>query len=109
MSYEYRLVFSDDFMARNVINVMKSSAAYISVNGECIYLREARAGREVSYDVSIMQENSYSIWMEICFPSPMLYQLLKTAINNGQYKCLEDGDEDDEVPLYKAFRLKHAP
>uniref|UniRef100_A0A7C1WTM6 Uncharacterized protein n=1 Tax=Pseudomonas graminis TaxID=158627 RepID=A0A7C1WTM6_9PSED len=109
MSYEFRLVFADSLSARNVLELVKSSTAYIGATGECVYLKELSVKSEAAYDARLTLEESNSLWLEVGFRSPSLYELLRTAVGNKQHRCLEDGDQDNEVPLYKAFRLKHPP
>lgn len=109
MSYEFRLVFADSLSARNVLESVKSSTAYIGAAGECIYLKELSVKSEAPYDVRLILEGPNSLWLEVGFRSPNLYELLRAAVGTKQYRCLEGGDQDDEVPLHKAFRLKHPP
>lgn len=109
MSYEFRLVFEDSFSARNVLDSVKTSTACIGAAGECICLKELSVNSEAAYDVRLTLEDSNSLWLEVGFRSPNLYELLKAAIDTKQYRCLEGGEQDDEVPLHKAFRLKHPP
>lgn len=62
---------------------------------------------EAAYDARLTLEDSNSLWLEVGFRSPSLYELLRAAVGTKQCRCLEGGEQDDEVPLYKAFRLKH--
>jgi hypothetical protein len=109
MSYEFRLVFADSHSARNVLDLVKSSAAYIGAAGECVYLKELSVKSEATYDVRITLEDSNSLWIEVGFRSPCLYEVLRAAVGTKEYRCLEGGEQDDEVPLHKAFRLKQLP
>lgn len=109
MSYEYRLVFVDNLSAQDVIDFVRSSGFYIRGCGDFIYLKEPSVKSEAPYDIRIIQEGNNSIWLEVGFRSPGLYGLLRSAIGDHQYVCLEDGDPNYEVPLYEAFRLKQIP
>lgn len=57
----------------------------------------------------MVKEGGNSVWLEVGFRSPGLYHLLKGAIADTTYACLDDEDPDDKVPLYEAFRLKQDP
>lgn len=109
MSYEYRLVFADELSAERVIDKVKSDASHVGSRGKFIYLKEPSVESAATYDVRMVKEGGNSIWLEVGFRSPGLYHLLKGAIADTPCACLDDGDPDDEVPLYEAFRLKQDP
>ncbi len=109
MSYEFRLVFENSLSARHVLDSVKTSTACIGAAGESIYLKELSVKSEATYDVRLTLEDSNSLWLEVGFRSPNLYELLRAAVGTKQYRCLEGGEQDDEVSLHKVFRLKHPP
>ena len=108
MSYEYRLVLADERVCQHVIHFVKSSACYVEQQDGSIHVKDWSVNNGAAYDARVFQEDDCALWLEVNLRSPVLYELLKAAIGDELYKCLEDGDLDNEVSLHDALGLKGA-
>ena len=108
MSHEYRLVLADEEACRHVIEIVKSSAFCVEYNGGSVYLKDWGITNGAPYEVRVIQEDGCSLWLQVNIRSQVFYDLLKAALGDEPYRCLEDGDLDDEVSLHDALGLKGA-
>lgn len=106
MSYEYRLVFVDSTSAQHVMDVLKASAACSKAQGPEVCLKDRDLKTLADYDVRLTKEDEKSLWLEVNFRSSDLYRLLQEALSGRPVRCFEDGDQDDEVTLQEALRIK---
>ncbi|MGJ7535944.1 MULTISPECIES: hypothetical protein [unclassified Variovorax] len=106
MSYEYRLVFDDEFLMQRVIDSLKSSDAYIKSQEQEICLKDRLLQSAAEYDARLILESNFSMWLEVNFRSMKLYDLVRNALHGEAVRCYEDGDLDCEVSLKGAFRIK---
>ncbi|SIO72264.1 hypothetical protein SAMN05444172_8654 [Burkholderia sp. GAS332] len=106
MSYEYRLVFVDTSSAQQVMDVLKASAACVKAQGREVCLKDRDLKALSDYDIRLTKEDEKSLWLEVNFRSPDLYRLLQEALDGRSVRCFEDGDQDDEVTLEEALRIK---
>ncbi|VVP99300.1 hypothetical protein PS925_02143 [Pseudomonas fluorescens] len=105
MSYEYKLLFDDSFIAQHLIDVVKTSSACVRAEEGDLYLKDYSLNSSGAYDARLINGSDGSLWLQVNFQSAELYALLKTALNGRNFRCLEDGDEDEEVGLNEAFRV----
>ncbi|WP_071769659.1 hypothetical protein [Burkholderia ubonensis] len=106
MSYEYRLVFDDAASAQHVMDSLKSSDACVKVQALEVCLKDRELQTLAEYDARLTQEDDRSIWLEVNFRSPNLYNLVRGALSGRIVRCFEDGDWGDEVTLKQAIRIK---
>jgi hypothetical protein len=106
MSYEYRLVFDDGASAQDALDALRSSDACVKSHEQDVCLKDRELSTLAEYDVRLTRENEQLLWLEINFRSLNLYHLVQEALNGRVFRCLEDGDSDDEVTLKEAFRIK---
>ncbi|MBX8514912.1 hypothetical protein K5D69_09415 [Pseudomonas cichorii] len=106
MSYEYRLVFDDATTAQHVIGVVEASSACIRAESGDVYLKDKFLNSRAEYDARLTYEGKTSLWLQVNFKSMDLYALVQKALSGRHFRCLEDGDEGDEVELNEAFRIK---
>ena len=104
MSYEYKLVFNDNFTALNVINEIAASLACVRANNGDLYLKDHTLDSKGAYDIRLSQTDQSFLWLQVNFSSAQLYALLQNALSGKSFKCLEDGDDD--VGLDEALRIK---
>ncbi len=105
MSYEYKLIFHDSSTAQHVIDVVKASSACVRAEVGDLYLKDLSLNSSRAYDTRLIYGDDKSLWLQVNFQSAELYALLKTALNGRNFRCLEDGDEDEEVGLNEVFRV----
>lgn len=105
MSYEYKLVFDDIFTAQHVIDVVKASSAFVWAEDGELYLKHHSLNSSSAYDARLIYVDDGSLWLQVNFQSAELYALFKTALKGRNFRCLEDGGENEEVGLNEAFRV----
>ncbi|BBP69566.1 hypothetical protein PHLH6_15700 [Pseudomonas sp. Seg1] len=106
MSYEYKLVFDDNFTAQHVMNEIKTSQACVLVKHGDIYLKDHALISNGGYHARLTQTDQSSLWLQINFQSVKLCGLLHKALSGISFRCLEDGDPAEEVGLNEAFRIE---
>jgi hypothetical protein len=104
MSYECKLVFDDTTSASNVMKKVGGSGACVRVqqSGD-LYLKDQSLNSSADYDARLIYESESVLWLQVNFKSLSLYQAMLPALGDSNYRCLEDGDDDEEVPLKEAF------
>lgn len=105
MSYEYKLVLDDNSTARHVIDVIESSSACVYAEDGDLYLKDYSLNSSGAYDARLIYGDDESLWLQVNFQSAELYTLFKTALKGRNFRCLEDGGENEEVGLNEAFRV----
>jgi hypothetical protein len=105
MSHEYKLVFDDNSTAQHVIDIVKASSACVRSGDGDLYLKDHSLNSSGAYDTRLIYGDDESLWLQVNFQSAELYALFKTALNGRNFRCLEDGGEDEEVGLNEAFRV----
>lgn len=108
MSHEYRLVLVSGDACQHVIDVIKYSVLCVEHHGGSVYLKDWRIKNGAPYEVRVIQEGHQSLWLQVNLRSPVFFDLLKAALGAESYRCLEDGDLDNEVSLHYALGLKVA-
>ncbi|MBT9264124.1 hypothetical protein KKQ10_04530 [Pseudomonas sp. MG-9] len=106
MSYEYKLVFDDTTSASKVMSEVEGSDACVRVQPGDLYLKDRSLNSSADYDARLIHENESVLWLQVNFKSLSLYQTMLSALGDSAYRCLEDGEEDEEVQLKEAFRIK---
>ncbi|MDL5601542.1 hypothetical protein PGC34_12190 [Pseudomonas kribbensis] len=107
MSYEYKVVFDDTTSASKVMKEIEDSDACVRAQqpGD-LYLKDQSLNSSADYDARVIYESESVLWLQVNFKSLSLYQTMLSALGDSDYRCLEDGDDDEEVPLKEAFRIK---
>ncbi|MBK3463845.1 hypothetical protein [Pseudomonas sp. MF6776] len=105
MSYEYKLVFGDSSTAQHVIDEVKESSSCVRSHNGDLYLKDHSLNSSGDYDARLIYEDERSLWLQVNFQSAALYALLKAALDGRDFRCFEDGGEDEEVDLNEAFRV----
>lgn len=108
MSHEYSLVLADENVCQHVIDTIKSSVFCVEHYEGSVYLKDRSIKNGAPYEVRVIQEDRHSLWLQVNLRSPVFYDLLKAALGAESYRCLEDGDLDNEVSLHDALGLKVA-
>lgn len=103
MSDEYRLVLADESICQHVMDFLKSSAFYVEYYEGSVYLKDWSLKNGAHYEVRVIQEDRHSLWLQVNLRTPALHDLLKAAVGEAPYECLEDGDLDHEVSLHDAL------
>jgi hypothetical protein len=107
MSHEYKLEFSSETMTGHVLDVLKQSDSCVAADEEFIYLKDRVLKTEAIYDVRMSHEGQRSLWLEVNLNSLALCDVVRAAIGEYQFRCLEDGDVDNEVTLSEAFLIRN--
>ncbi|WP_025113564.1 hypothetical protein [Pseudomonas sp. H1h] len=107
MSYECKLVFDDTTSASKVMKELEGSGACVRVQqpGD-LYLKDQSLNSSADYDARLIYESESVLWLQVNFKSLSLYQTMLSALGGSDYRCLEDGDDDEKMPLKEAFRTK---
>lgn len=105
MSYEYKLVFDDSFTAQHVIDEVGASSACVRAEKGDLYLKDHSLNSSGDYDARLIYGDEKSLWLQVNFQSAELYAVVQKALSGRSFKCLEDGEEDDDVGLNEAFRV----
>jgi len=106
MSHEYKLEFTSETMAGHVLDVLKQSDSCVAADEEFVYLKDRVIKTEAIFDVRMSHEDQRSLWLEVNFKSLALFDVVRAAIGECQFRCLEDGDVDNEVILSEAFLIR---
>jgi hypothetical protein len=107
MSHEYKLEFSSETMTGHVLEVLKQSDSCVAADEEFIYLKDRVLEIEAIYDVRMSHEGQRSLWLEVNLNSLALCDVVRAAIGEYQFRCLEDADVDNEVTLSEAFLIRN--
>lgn len=107
MSHEYRLVFPNVLTARCLMSALRVSEYCVRADQEFVYLKDCVSKTEANYDARLSYDDQNSLWLEVNFRSLALYDLVRTALDNEPYKCLSDGEINEEVALSEAFQLRN--
>ncbi|WJN52460.1 hypothetical protein [Pseudomonas asiatica] len=107
MSYEYKLVFEEPKTLQNLFDKLLESGACTKRSDYEIHIKDPKFNSIGSYDARLQKCDDTRAWLEILFPTPYLYGLFSTFLSDAKFRCLEDGDEGDEVSLKQAFRVRN--
>jgi hypothetical protein len=105
MSHEYKLEFTSETMTGHVLDVLRQSDSCVAADDKFVYLKDRVLKTEAIYDVRMSHEGQRSLWLDVNFKSLALFDVVRTAIGECQFRCLEDGDVDNEVTLSEAFLI----
>lgn len=107
MSHEYRLVFPNVLAAQYLMSALRVNEHCVRADQEFIYLKDHISKTKAAYDARLSYDEQNSLWLEVNFKSVALYDLVRTALDDEPYKCLSDGDVNEEVALSQAFQLRN--
>ena len=107
MGHEYKLEFTSETMTWYVLGVLKQSDLCVAADEEFIYLKDQVVKTEAIYDVRMSHEGQRSLWLEVNLKSLALCDVVRAAIGECQFRCLEDGDVDNEITLSEAFLIRN--
>ncbi|KTC35147.1 MAG: hypothetical protein ACN6QY_09630 [Pseudomonas sp.] len=105
MSYEYRLVFDEPLGARQVMDKLRASADCVRAADQVVEFKDPGLGSRADHDLRLTLESDQALWMELLFRTAALHDCLEPALRGRRFRCLEDGDSDDEVALEQVFAL----
>lgn len=107
MGHEYKLEFTSETMTWYVLGVLKQSDLCVAADDEFVYLKDRVIKTEAIYDVRMSHEGQRSLWLEVNLTSLALCDVVRAALGDCQFRCLEDADVDNEITLSEAFLIRN--